>query len=159
MSRSKKGLSRYIPPVGSEFKKEEFPFYWLSRVNARYSLALEQALKKIGMDIPRSRILHTLLEDDECSVSEISGHSIAKLSTIVKTVHRMKADGLVDTRQSEVDGRVTLVSLTDFGRVTVDKVQLATAHIFDNSFRGMTDVQLVKLNDLLEQIFRNLPEG
>lgn len=62
------------------------------------------------MDIPRWRILFILKENGESSISEISIHAIAKLSTITKIVYRMKADGLVETNTSASDGRVTQVS-------------------------------------------------
>ena len=59
MTTPKKRLSRYNP-ASEHFKKEEFPFYWLTRVNGRYSMAMEKALKKIDLDVPRYRILFTL---------------------------------------------------------------------------------------------------
>ena len=95
------------------------------------------------------RILFILKENGESSISEISIHAIAKLSTITKIVYRMKADGLVDTRASETDGRVTQVSMTELGRKTVEKIQGATSHIFNESFEGLTEAQLNKLNATL----------
>ncbi|MDE1169123.1 MAG: MarR family winged helix-turn-helix transcriptional regulator [Pseudomonas sp.] len=157
MSTPKKRLSRYNP-ASEHFKKEEFPFYWLARLNGRYAMAMEKALKKIDMDIPRYRILFILLDNGESSISEISIHAIAKLSTITKIVYRMKADGLVDTGVSESDGRVTKVSLTERGHEMIHEVQAATSHIFNNSFTGLTPVQIGKLNATLEKIFNNLPE-
>lgn len=157
MTTPKKRLSRYNP-ASEHFKKEEFPFYWLTRVNGRYGMAMEKALKKIDLDVPRYRILFTLLDNGESSISEISEHAIAKLSTITKIVYRMKADGLVDTRASETDGRVTQVSMTELGRKTVEKIQVSTSHIFNQSFEGLSEAQLNKLNATLEKIFNNLPE-
>lgn len=158
MSTPKKRLSRYNP-ASEHFKKEEFPFYWLARVNGRYAMAMEKALKKIDMDIPRYRILFILLDNGVSSISEISEHAIAKLSTITKIVYRMKGDGLVDTQPCSSDGRVTQVSLTDAGREMVIKVQEATSDIFNESFTGLTEAQINKLNGTLEKIFNNLPEA
>jgi len=118
---------------------------------------MEKVLKKIDMDIPRWRILFILKENGESSISEISVHAIAKLSTITKIVYRMKADGLVETNTS--DGRVTEVSLTQQGRDTIKEVQRCTSDIFRNSFKGLTQPQINKLNATLEIIFNNLPEG
>ena len=157
MTTPKKRLSRYNP-ASEDFKKEEFPFYWLARLHGRYSMALEKALKKIDMDIPRWRILFILKENGESSISEISIHAIAKLSTITKIVYRMKADGLVETNTSASDGRVTQVSLTDVGRHTIEEIQHATSDIFRTSFKGLTEAQITKLNGTLEKIFNNLPE-
>ena len=99
MTSSKKRLSRYNP-ASEDFHKEEFPFYWLARVHGRYTLSMEKLLKKIDLDIPRWRVLNILFENNEASISDISEHAIAKLSTVTKIVYRMKDDGLVDTRPS-----------------------------------------------------------
>ncbi len=157
MSSSTPRLRRYNP-TSDDFKKEEFPLYWLARVHGRYTLAMEKALKKIGMDIPRYRILFILKEQGVSSITEIAEHAIAKLPTVTKTVYRMKADGLVDTQPSADDGRVTQVTLTPLGQDAIDKIELATAGLFAQSFKGMTEAQLKRLNKLLENIFNNLPE-
>jgi DNA-binding MarR family transcriptional regulator len=157
MNTPKKRQNRYNP-ASEDFKKEEFPFYWLARLNGRYSMAMEKILKKIDLDIPRWRILLTIKDHDELSISEISVHAIAKLSTVTKIVYRMKADGLVDTNTCSSDGRVTQVSLTELGRQTIEKAQGATSNIFNMSFKGLTEAQITKLNGTLEKIFNNLPE-
>ncbi|BBP83214.1 MarR family transcriptional regulator [Pseudomonas sp. No.21] len=157
MTTPKKRQSRYNP-ASDNFRKEDFPFYWLARVHGRYSMAMEKALKKIDMDIPRWRILFILKENGESSISEISEHAIAKLSTVTKIVYRMKADGLVDTNPCSNDGRVTQVSITEAGRRTAEQIQVTTAHIFTNSFKDLSEAQITKLNGTLEKIFNNLPE-
>ncbi len=110
------------------------------------------------MDIPRWRILFILKENGESSISEISIHAIAKLSTITKIVYRMKADGLVETNTCASDGRVTQVSLTETGRHTIEEIQHGTSDIFRTSFKGLTEAQITKLNATLEKIFNNLPQ-
>jgi len=140
-------------PSNADFHKEEFPFYWLARVHGRYTLAMEKALKKVNMDIPRWRILFILKEQGVSSIS-----AVAKLPTVTKTVYRMKADGLVDTQTSSDDGRVTEVSLTRQGRDAIEQIQAATSDLFRHSFKGLTDAQINRLNRLLEAIFNNLPE-
>ncbi|WP_460136828.1 MarR family winged helix-turn-helix transcriptional regulator [Pseudomonas sp. S1_E04] len=157
MTSSKKTTNRYDP--GSEnFHKEDFPFYWLAMVHGRYSQYMEKALKKIGLDIPRWRVLLILKENGQSSISEISTHAIAKLSTITKTVYRMKEDGLVDTAPCEDDGRVTQVRITAEGRAAIERIQAATSDVFKRSFAGMTQAQIQRLSRLLETVFDNLGE-
>lgn len=157
MTTAKKRVNRHNP-ASQDFKKEEFPFYWLARVNGRYSMAMEKALKKVDMDIPRWRILLILKDNGSSSISEISTHAIAKLPTVTKIVYRMKADGLVQTNVCANDGRVTQVSLTEAGYQTIEQSHKVTADIFKTSFKGLTDAQLNKLNSLLETLFDNLPQ-
>jgi DNA-binding MarR family transcriptional regulator len=157
MTSPKTHASRYDP--GSEdFHKEDFPFYWLAMVHGRYSQYMEKSLKKIGLDIPRWRVLFILKENGQSSISEISTHAIAKLSTITKTVYRMKDDGLVDTAPCEDDGRVTQVRITAEGRAAIERIQAATGDVFKRSFSGMTEAQIQRLNRMLETVFNNLGE-
>lgn len=150
--------SQRYNPGSEDFHKEDFPFYWLARVNGRYTLAMEKALKKLNLDIPRWRILFILKEEGVSSISEIAIHAIAKLPTVTKTVYRMKADGLVDTQVRSDDGRVTDVIITDAGRQAIEQIQEATRDLFRESFKGMTEAQITRLNKLLETLFHNLPE-
>jgi DNA-binding MarR family transcriptional regulator len=154
---TKKRLSQYNP-ASEDFKKEEFPFYWLARLSGVYTQQMERALAKVNGDIPTWRVLFILKENGTSSISEISLHAIAKLSTITKIVYRMKAEGLVDTTTSATDGRVTEVSLTEAGRKAIVAMQGATESIFARSFRGLTEAQITKLNKTLEIVFNNLDE-
>jgi DNA-binding MarR family transcriptional regulator len=143
-------------PTSPDFVKEEFPFYWLARLHGVYTLEMEQALKPLGLDITTWRTLFILAERGSSSVSDISLHAVTKLSTVTKLVYRMKDEGLVDTHASPEDGRVTIVTLTDAGRGTIEKSRLAIQHIFTHSFRGITPKQVRTLNELLHTILDNL---
>ncbi|WP_437880334.1 MarR family winged helix-turn-helix transcriptional regulator [Pseudomonas sp. LRF_L74] len=158
MTSTKKRLSRYNP-ASEDFHKEEFPFYWLARVYGRYTMGMEKLLKKIDLDIPRWRVLNILFENKEASISEISEHAIAKLSTVTKIVYRMKDDGLVETRPCEQDGRVTQVSITEKGRQAFFAMHDITDELFHKSFQGLTEAQVRKLNQVLAKVFDNLPES
>jgi len=157
MSIPKKRRSRY-DPASEDFRKEEFPFYWLARVHGRYTQTMERLLKKVDLDVPRWRVLWILAENGESSISEISTHAIAKLSTITKIVYRMKDDGLVDTGTSAEDGRVTQVRITEAGHAAIARMQGITGELFKRSFAGLTEAQIQRLNRLLETVFHNLED-
>lgn len=157
MSTPKKRRSRY-DPASEDFRREEFPFYWLAQVHGRYSHAMEKVLKKIDLDVPRWRILWILSENGESSISEISTHAIAKLPTTTKIIYRMKDDGLVETGTCREDGRVTQVRITDLGQAAVQRMRGATSDLFKRSFAGLTEAQIQRLNRLLEGVFHNLED-
>lgn len=157
MSIPKKHRGRYNP-ASEEFSKDEFPFYWLAKVHGRYSQAMEKILKKINLDVPQYRVLFILKENGESSISEISLHAIAKLSTTTKIVYRMKDDGLLETNQCAEDGRVTRVGLTEKGYEAIETIRKATDKLFTQSYDGLTEPQIQKFNKILQVIFENLPE-
>ncbi|MFJ3077162.1 MULTISPECIES: MarR family winged helix-turn-helix transcriptional regulator [Pseudomonas] len=156
MSNSKNTGHSHHDPASDEFRKEDFPFYWLARVHGRYTQNMERLLKKIDLDVPRWRVLWILNENGESSISEISTHAIAKLSTITKIVYRMKDDGLVDTAPSPEDGRVTQVRITEVGLQNIERMQEVTRELFQRSFKGLTEAQVQRLNRMLEVVFHNL---
>jgi DNA-binding MarR family transcriptional regulator len=154
-ARTKKDRRRGNP-VDPGFKIDDSPFYWLARVSGRYTLKMDVVLKRIGMDVPRWRILMLLSEHDASSVSELSEHAVIRLSTMTKIINRMKAAGYVDTKTSATDGRVTKVLLLGKGRLAVKQVRAQAGLIFEQAFRDLPDLQLEKLNDVLRKIFQNL---
>lgn len=148
-------MNRY-DPASPDFAREEFPFYWLARLHGAYTLEMEKALKTVGLDVPTWRTLMILKEQGASSISDIALHAVSKLSTVTKTVYRMKDEGLVETATSEQDARVTLVSITRAGLRAAERSQLATQHIFSRSFEGLTPGQIKRLNETLHQLLDNL---
>ncbi|MBV1789972.1 MarR family transcriptional regulator [Marinobacterium sp. D7] len=143
-------------PLGDNFRRREFPFYWVAQVNALYTQEMERILKKIDMDLPRWRILLILNEHQPLSISEIAQHAVAKLPTITKILYRMQDQGLVELTTSASDGRVTLVRLTDKGYGNLNEVRDSVSSIFKRSFKGFSNPQIHRINALLEKLFDNL---
>jgi MarR family transcriptional regulator, organic hydroperoxide resistance regulator len=136
--------------------KTEWPYYWISRVNGRYALELEKVLKPIGLDMSRWRVLSALLEHGRLGVSEIAEHCLLKLNTTTKIVQRMVADGLVVTRGSRIDGRVTEVSLTEDGERQGRRARQLAQQLFERSCVDIDLTELAQLNMLLKKVFDGL---
>ena len=117
---------------------------------------MEAVLKRIGMDVPRWRVLLILNEIGAASVSEIAAHAVSKLPTMTKTVQRLEKDGLVRTNSRQTDARVTEVALTTRGRQIVARVRPKGSLVFEQAFRDIDDESVARLVALLEQIFANL---
>ncbi len=136
--------------------KENWPFYWISRVNARYVQVLERRMKPIGLDMPRWRVLMSLYEEHYLSVSEIADFAVIKLNTATKVVQRMILDDLVSTRVRPGDGRVTEVTLTPKGDRMRRIAMVEAEKILTASFVNISQEELVALNGILEKVFGRL---
>jgi DNA-binding MarR family transcriptional regulator len=154
--RPKATFRRRANPADPAFEIAGSPFYWLARTTARYELSMDSVLKRIGMDVPRWRVLMLLEEHSPASVSALAEHAIARLSTMTKLVLRMKGEGYVETRVSERDGRVTEVLLTQKGHDALDHVRIYAGRIFEQAFRDVDDGRIDDLNRLMQDILRNL---
>lgn len=150
-----KQLSRHNP-ASEDFVKDDFPFYWVARLNNIYHHHMELALRKVGADLPTWRILFILRENGTSSMSDISLHAVVKLSTITKIVYRLQERGLVLTSTSASDGRVTEVSLTPKGDEMLSRMRKATENIFLKGYAGLTPPKIERLNKMLMQVFDNL---
>lgn len=138
------------------YMKRNWPFYWISQVNGRYVQVLERRLKPIELDMPRWRVLMSLYEDGYLSVSQIAEFSVLKLNTATKIVQRMMLDGLVKTRSSPSDRRVTEVTLTAKGDKVRQKALIEAEKILAASFVSISPEELKALNTLLEKVFNQL---
>lgn len=140
----------------SEHFRETWPYFWINRANAYYTMALEKRLKPMGVDAPRWRVLMSLYQQDYMSVSEIADFSTVKLNTTTKIVQRMIGDGLVETRVRPTDGRVTEVRLTEKGDQLRAQALIEVDRIRDQSFHHVSPAELETLNGILRKISADL---
>jgi len=157
MSGRSEKLEKYRP-ASDNFEIDEFPFYWVARLSSKYAMEMEKTLKPMNMDISRWRVAMLLRIHGELSISDIAEHALGKLPTVTKIVYRMRDEGLVSVNTSETDGRVTVVSLTDLGHENVTTVLDGTQGVFKKAFRGFTEPQIRKTNQLLRKLFDNLSD-
>ncbi|CUH65335.1 transcriptional regulator Hpr [Thalassovita gelatinovora] len=136
--------------------KENWPFFWVSQINAAYANALERRIKSYGIDMPRWRAMMSLYEDQYLSVSEIAEFSAQKLNTTTKVVQRMMSDGLVSTRVRPNDGRVTEVCLTNKGEKLRKEAFTEAQVIFQNTFEQFSEADLAALNTTLSKLHARL---
>jgi MarR family transcriptional regulator, organic hydroperoxide resistance regulator len=150
-----KRLRRHIPSE-DDFNYLDFPFYWLARTYGVYTRRMEEALKKVGTDIPSWRVLFILNVHGRSSMSEIATHALMKMPTLTRVIQRMKADGLVETATLASDNRVTEGTMTPAGIEMVHRIQEATKTLFVRSLGPLSPKQIATLNGLLENICDSL---
>ena len=150
-----KRYSKFLPSI-EDFSLDNFPFYWVTQVHAQHVQNVDHALKKYGLDNSRRRILMALKTKSHASVSDLSEMIISKMSTTTKIIYRLKDEGLVNTYCCEDDARITRVLLTEKGEQMTQKINDLTQVVLEQSFDGLTPLQVEKMMDSLKHIFRNL---
>lgn len=150
-----KKYAKFLPSANNA-NFEDFPFYWIMQVHAQYVNNVDHALKKHGLDNSRRRILIALQSKPHASVSDLSQMVVSKMSTTTKIIYRLKDEGLVDTYSCEDDARITRVILTKKGEEMTEKVNDLTGLVLEQSFDGLTPLQIEKTMESLKQIFKNL---
>ena len=150
-----KKYSKFLPSL-ENFSLENFPYYWVTQVHAQYVQNVDHVLKKYGLDNSRRRILLALKSKPHASVSDLSEMVVSKMSTTTKIVYRLKDEGLVDTYSCEDDARITRVVLTEKGQQMTQKINDLTNVVLEQSFEGLTPLQIEKMMESLKHIFKNL---
>ncbi len=145
--------------LGGGRMRPQWPFYWISRVNQRYVETLQSRLKHLDLDVSRWRVLMSLHEDEQLSVSEIAEYAVLKLSTTTKIVQRLVADGMVETMPRAGDARVTDVRLTEEGDRIRRLAREQAEAVFARAFTAEASEELAGLNELLEKVFTRLDEA
>lgn len=143
-------------PASPDFRLENSPFYWLTRVSGRYLLQMERHLKAIGMDVPRWRVLMILAEDEPATITTLSERSVVKLATMTRIVQRMAAAGLVTTEGSPTDGRVTQARMTAQGQDALARVRAEGSAVFTATFAGADVPEVEVLVTHLRRLFDRL---
>lgn len=150
-----KKYSKFLPS-SEDFSLEQFPYYWITQVHSQQVNQVDHALKKYGLDNSRRRILMALKVNSDASVSDLSDMVVSKMSTTTKIVYRLKDEGLVHTYSCEDDARITRVSLTEKGVEMTNKISDLTSVVLEQSFDGLTPLQIEKMMESLRHIFKNL---
>lgn len=140
----------------ADFDLENSPYYWVTQVHAQYVQNVDHVLKKYGLDNSRRRILLALRSKAHASVSDLSDMVVSKMSTTTKIVYRLKDEGLVETYSCDDDARITRVVLTEKGNEMTNKINDLTSVVLEQSFDGLTPLQIEKMMESLRHIFNNL---
>jgi DNA-binding MarR family transcriptional regulator len=78
------------------------------------------------------------------------------MSTTTKIVYRLKDEGLVETYSCEDDARITRVVLTEKGQRMTLKIKDLSNIVLKQSYQGLTPLQIEKMMESLQHIFKNL---
>ncbi|PCD78656.1 MarR family transcriptional regulator [Acetobacter orleanensis] len=147
---------RAADPKDPLFSANSSPFFHLARLVGLYQLRMDTHLKRIGMDMPRWRVLAILHEEDCAPMSRIAERAVFRISTTTKLIYRMESEGLTSTSVSEHDGRVTEVRLTDKGRDTFEGIRSVASLVFERAFHNCDDDEIKMLLKTSRKLYDNL---
>jgi DNA-binding MarR family transcriptional regulator len=116
----------------------------------------EAELNKLGLHVGQERVLLSLIDQEGMSQSDLVAHLCIEPPTVTKTLQRMEKTGLVERRQNDQDGRVTLVSVTAQGRALQQPILQVWNDLEERMLVNMTLTERTLLRRLLMQTLANL---
>lgn len=121
-----------------------------------YKSRITKRMRPLGLYPGQDTILLELLKKDGISQNKLVVELCVDHSTIAKSINRMIKSGLLTTKKSTKDKRVTLVSLTDHGRDVAHQVQDVWLEAEYDATQGLSEADQQSFIEILERIARNL---
>jgi len=131
----------------------------LAHVAKLHRARAAQLLTGIGLYPGQESILKALAESDGRTMGEIAAALSVRPPTVTKMVSRLGAQGLVERRASDGDGRLARVYLTPAGFARAGEIDGVWKTLEKQSLAGLDGKDRKRLRKLLRQVARNLADG
>ncbi|MGJ7039256.1 DNA-binding MarR family transcriptional regulator [Shinella sp. BE166] len=134
-------------------------------VNAARSMrtVLSRNLLATGLYAGQDGVILALSEEGGLTAGALATRLGVKAPTMTRTIGRLEAQGFVERRPDETDGRLTVVHLTETGRATVETITEAGRLSEEQAAEGLSEKDVRQLLKLLrtmdENLHANLPDG
>ena len=151
-------LEQFLPNKEPD-SLQQYPFFWISQVNGRYTQLIEKSLKKLGIDNTRRKIILSTNALTQASITDIANLSTLKLTTATKAVYRLVEDEIVEVFSSEQDERISLVKLTEKGQTMVEQINQISQITLAGILHAFDDQELKDFNTQLKKMFDLMPIG
>ncbi len=143
-------------PAHVDFRIADWPFYLVAQAEGQYAMCMDQALRKMNLDLASWRALMLLHEQNPSSVSEIADRAVMRLSTMTRVVQRLEKRGMARLQRRASDARVTEVFITGAGESAVTEIRNLASSIYAVAFRNVSATEIATLNRILGKICANL---
>jgi DNA-binding MarR family transcriptional regulator len=135
---------------------DDFPPYLLNRIVNRLNLELAEELKGIGVTLQHYRVLAVLIARDRRTVNELAVYTVTEQSTLSKLLDRMGEANLIERQPDPRDGRVVIVSITDTGRATYDRMLPIAWRHYRRAMAHLSEPEEAGLVEMLHGILANI---
>ncbi len=127
-------------------------------VNAARSMrtVLSRNLLATGLYAGQDGVILALSEEGGLTAGALAARLGVKAPTMTRTIGRLEAQGFVERRPDETDGRLTMVHLTEAGRSSVDHISEAGRLSERQAAEGLSEKDVRHLLKLLRAMDENL---
>jgi MarR family transcriptional regulator, organic hydroperoxide resistance regulator len=155
MNRTRHATTGKDGPV-DEFDLENHLPYLLNRVGVHIALAFEHEVREYGMTLAMFRALASLKHFGTLTLTELSVHTTADISTLSRLVSSMERKGLVKRGRADEDGRAISLELTAAGTRLANRFIPYGAMYERVALLNVDPADVALLKRLLKQIYANV---
>lgn len=127
-------------------------------VNAARSMrtVLSRNLLATGLYAGQDGVILALSQEGGLTAGSLATRLGVKAPTMTRTIGRLEAQGFVERRPDETDGRLTVVHLTEAGRASIDHISEAGRLSERQAAEGLSEKDVRHLLKLLRLMDENL---
>lgn len=119
---------------------------------------LSHHLGAAGLYAGQDAVILAIAEDGSATPGKIAQRLGVKAPTITRTISRLEAQGFVERRSVDDDGRLTMVSLTASGEESVDHINASLIDCSERAVEGLSEKEVRTLIKLLKVVDENLQD-
>lgn len=119
---------------------------------------LSRGLAESGLYAGQDTVVQLLAEQDGLTPGALAQKLGVKAPTMTRTIGRMEAQGFVERRTADADGRLTIVHLTAEGRACLETIVQAVGEAERLATKGLSGKEVKQLVKLLAAVEENLHE-
>lgn len=127
-------------------------------VNAARSMrtVLSRNLLATGLYAGQDGVILALSEEGGLTAGALAARLGVKAPTMTRTIGRLEAQGFVERRPDETDGRLTVVHLTEAGHASIEQITQAGRISEEQAADGLSEKDVRNLLKLLRAMDENL---
>lgn len=118
--------------------------------------ALTRSLGESGLYAGQDGVILALAEEEGMTPGQLALRLGVKAPTMTRTIGRMEAQGFLERRADEADGRLTKVYLTETGFRTVEQIGRSISQCGAQAAKGLSEKEVRTLLKLLKLVEHNL---
>ena len=129
-------------PFKNPRELESYLPYLITRLSNRWAANQDCALKDVGLNNAKMRILASLAAFGELTINDVSVLSVTEQSTTSRTVEQLVTSNLVERKIDSRDQRLRTVKLTSSGLQTLKKLSQPINELYQNLISDVTEEEL-----------------
>lgn len=131
----------------------------LTRAARMHRARMGQLLAEIGLFPGQEQVIETLSQHGEMTVGALARTLGVKAPTASKALARLETQGLIARANTGEDARITLVGLTEIGRMRAEGLAGLWQTVEDEMLDGLDGKERKRLRKALRRAARNLADA
>lgn len=144
------------PQTLGEIGLWNFAPYLMNRIMGRYNAEVLTDLKPQNLTTVKARTLAVVAVVPGLTINELSVYTVTEQSTMSRTLEALEKSGFVRRQETDGDGRVRKVYLTDLGREEFDRAWPVMHDHYEKMFSGIDAQELAAFVGTLHRVLGNI---